>query len=195
MSTHDLSGCTVLVISSPFVAFMVHVWERRDEATWLLEPFSAAQQQQDQEFVAQGLSLVDTLIAGLRPGANLANNYNGYFPRGSTTVHVIAPRANPDYDDPNSMFQGLNPWYTHLEPQKLIYPNQAKVLLEQACDKFGIPRTAGHLSTYRRRYSNDVDHALDDRDKIVLAVYKHGEHHFVNMYWDDDKFQTITQLN
>lgn len=191
IATADLSGCTVVIVSSPFVALMAHVWERRDEDTWLLEPKGKDQKAKDAEFIAMGEKLLDGLVTlGLGVGASKANQYNGWLPSVSTTVHVVAPASNPDYD--NNLG---NPWYTYITEKGLIYEDAAKGILSKAAEKFGVPMEYAELHTYRRRYSTDPDHGLDDRDKIVLVPYIYNGHTYVNMMWDDNKLKPIAQIN
>lgn len=186
IATNDLSGCTVVIVSSPHVVLMAHVWERRDEATWLTDPFGPAQQAKDAEFVTAGSNLLDTLTNEL--GGNALNGYGGWLPRDSTTVHVVAPAANPDYDD------NLNPWYTPLTTHNLIYQNGATSLLSMATAKIGCV-DRGEILTYRRRYSNDQNHGTDDRDKIAIAPYIVQGHTYVNLMWDDNQMKSIAQIN
>lgn len=186
IATRDLSGCTVVIVCSPHVALMAHVWERRDDATWLLDPLGDAQTAQDAEFVVAASTLLDSLLSEL--GGNALNGYGGWLPRESTTVHVIAPASNPDYDD------DLNPWYAAHVPQNLIYPNQAPALVSMVTAKVGCV-DRGEILTYRRRYSNDPDHGTDDRDKVVLAPYIVQGHTYVNLMWDDNQLKPIVQIN
>ncbi|KFH42914.1 hypothetical protein ACRE_063660 [Hapsidospora chrysogenum ATCC 11550] len=186
IATRDLSGCTVVVVCSPHVALMAHVWERRDDDTWLLDPLGPAQTAEDAEFVVAASTLMDSLLGVL--GGNALNGYGGWLPRESTTVHVIAPASNPDYDD------DLNPWYAAQVPQNLIYPNQAPALVSMVTAKVGCA-DRGEILTYRRRYSNDPDHGTDDRDKVVLAPYILQGHTYVNLMWDDDQLKPIVQIN
>lgn len=174
---------------------MVHVWERRDDQTWLSQPNGPAQRAKDTEFVSAGDSLLQSLLVTL--GGNAANGYNNWLPRATTTVHVIAPAANPDYDDPRHIqfFQG-NPWYTREGGTRngLIYQNAADSLLTMATRKVGcIDR--GEVLTYRRRFSNDIDHGTDDRDKIALVPYILNRHTYVNLMWDDNRLKPVTQIN
>jgi hypothetical protein len=195
IATSDLSGCTVVVVSSPLVVLMAHVWERRDQDNWLMDPYGEAQKAKDAEFVAAGSTLLDTLLSEL--GGNALNGYNNWLPRDSTTVHVIAPAANPDYDDPatkNPDYDVSNPWYTILNEKSLIYENAAKNLLSMTTAKIG-SLDQGEILTGRRRYSNDPKHGTDDRDKIAIAPYIMDGHTFVNMMWDDNQLKPITRIN
>ena len=174
---------------------MAHVWERRDENSWLMDPYGEAQRAKDAEFVAAGSVLLDSLLSEL--GGNALNGYNNWLPRASTTVHVIAPAANPDYDEeainnPDSF--RINPWYTILNDYGLIYDNAAKSLLSMTTAKIG-SIDQGEILTYRRRYSNDPDHGTDDRDKIAVAPYIVDGHTYVNLMWDDNKLKPIAQIN
>lgn len=191
IATNDLSGCTVIIVSSPHVVLMAHVWERRDEASWLVDPFGQGQQAKDAEFVAAGSTLLDTLIMELGVGANAANNFNGWLPRDSTTIHIVAPAANPDYDNPSN--PGDNPWYTILTQQNLVYQDATTALLGMTSLKIG--SLNGEILTYRRRWSNDADHGTDDRDKIAISPYIMDGHTFVNLMWDDNQLKPIAQIN
>ena len=99
MSTNDLSGCTVAVVSSPFAAIMIHVWERRagrnDNNTWLTDPYGPAQQAEDAEFISKGVELMTGMLAGM--GGSVADGYNGFFPAESTSVlvPVLKRRGRP----------------------------------------------------------------------------------------------------
>lgn len=191
IATNDLSGCTVIIVSSPHVALMAHVWERRDEATWLTDPFGPAQKAQDASFVTAGSILLDTLLGVL--GGNALNGYGGWLPRDSTTVHIVAPAANPDYDT-NNVPGRDNPWYTPLTSQGLIYQDATHNLLSMTRQKIGC-YDRGEILTYRRRYSNDPDHGTDDRDKIAIVPYIMQGHTFVNLMWDDNNLKPIAQIN
>ena len=189
------------------MAILAHVWERRDEQTWLDFPFGTAQQAKDREFVDAGMSMLDQLLANL-PG-NAANGFHGWLSRADTTLHVIAPAANPDYStedfsnngnsdgNPNANSNAniwTNPWYTSFVTKGLIYQNAAEMLLKSARTKIGCIDD-GEILTYRRRWSNDPDHRTDDRDKIALAPYIFEKRTYVNLMWDDNKLKPITRLN
>lgn len=194
VATNDLSGCTVVVIASPFASFMVHVWERRanEDSAWLLAPQGAEQQAQDIEFLAKARELINMFLDAT--GGTLENGYNGWFPIDSTTVQVVAPAANPDYDPLG------NPWYTFGDarnPMRLIYRPAAETLMQLA-STLVIPdrmATQARIHSYRRRYSNDPLHGTDDREFIILKplIMDNGEV-WLQMLYDDDKGWPIARL-
>ena len=172
---------------------MAHVWERRDEDTWLIQPNGPDQRAKDDDFVTAGSNLLDTLLQEV--GGNRANGYNGWLPADSTTVHVIAPAENPDYNEQSEQNgYNLNPWYTLKSRQGLIYENAATSLLSMAVRKMG-SLDQGEILTYRRRYSNDPLHNTDDRDKIAIVPYIINGHTYVNLMWDDNQLKPIAQIN
>lgn len=54
---------------------MAHVWGRRDEENWMVEPYGPGQQAKDKEFVDAGSKLLDTLLAEV--GGSAEDGYAG----------------------------------------------------------------------------------------------------------------------
>lgn len=188
IATQDLSGCTVLVVASPFAVILVHIWERRDETQngmgWMLSPGGPEQQMKDVHFVAKGAQLLDQMLE-VSPGSR-QDGFGGWFPPDRTTVNVVAPAANPAYDQEGSIG---NPWYTYAQdvypnPKRLIYKNAAEKLLTMAREKV-IPGRGDQamIRTYARRYSNDRSHGMDDEEYVILQPQKiHGRYKLHMMY-------------
>ncbi|KAF2202248.1 hypothetical protein GQ43DRAFT_439846 [Delitschia confertaspora ATCC 74209] len=220
VSTEDLSGCTVLIVASPLAVIMIHIWERRDndivsgtdQQGWLYDPTGAKQQAKDMEFAEKGKELLTALLmscvidiaTGEHKVPSIENGYNGWYPYDTTSVFVIGPGANPEYEQPNSLWR--NPWYTDptintnddsANTIRQIYPNAAKTLIKMA-EALVIPNAPDGRSkyyTYKRRYSNDPLHHTDDSEFIVLKpkIMSNGEVWTV-MYWDDDKSRPIVRM-
>lgn len=100
---------------------MIHVWERRaggnDAQTWLTNHWGNEQGDMDRQFIMQGAGLTGDMLAAF--GGSVANNFNGFFPKDTTTITVIAPAANPDYhqDDLISEFiNGYEPDFASMPP-------------------------------------------------------------------------------
>lgn len=244
ISTSDLCGCTVFVVSSPFATLMLHVLERRAFDFSYQGPGSTvggvSQALMDAEFVAKGRELLMGMLRTFGP------TYREWFPLDKTSVAVVAPRANPDYldwdfwkrreDNPevppqNSVFMteelfrslgygewpaGLipfwwplsgtpqNPVSTHpliakaTNPDRLIYPTAAKMLLE-SINEIMIPGRPGQseLLTYRRRYNNDPNHRnkIDDREFVAVVPWVTAQGTVGTiMFFDDDQFIVMNRL-
>lgn len=195
IATKDLSGCTVLVIGSPFVIIMIHVWERRAEkgSKWMLENEGSDQMDQDLEFVKKGQELLETILVGF--GGNLNKGFGGYLPLDKTSIHIVAPAYNPD-----KKAEG-NPKYTapgsEKNPQGLFYP-QATETLMMAAKAMVLPGAGddqAKILTYRRRYSDDVLHGTDDREFITIyPVILANKEVWATMVYDDDKYLGIAKL-
>ncbi|PGH20078.1 hypothetical protein AJ80_03728 [Polytolypa hystricis UAMH7299] len=196
VATRDLSGCTVVVVASPFACLMLHVWERRaeDNAEWLLNPSGPAQQAQDEEFGRKGQELLGILLA--QSGGSIVDGYGRWFPADSTTVHVVAPATNPEYNDRPDLF---NPWYTLLptNPMGLIYQRGAETLQAMASEVVipGRMFTQGNIRSYRRRYSNDPNHGTDDTEYVILkpTIMPNKEVWLVMLY-DNHKAEPIVRI-
>lgn len=100
ISTQDLCGCTVFVISSPFATLMLHVLERRGDEFAFQGPGSTvgglSQAVMDGAFVGKGREL---LIEAMRGFGTTIASFREWFPLDKTTVAVVTPKANPDYLD------------------------------------------------------------------------------------------------
>jgi hypothetical protein len=203
MATDDLSGCTVIVVSSPFVSIMIHVWERRGPGLeFITNPTGPGQRQADNDFFANARAQLQTELSNLfgspsspRAGIpNAANNWNGWLPKGYTTVSIVAPVWNPDYIG--------TPWANGVDPQLSgtpVYPAQVqglKRLVEEYLPQSGPESNDGKVYQlgYRRRYHNDPDHKKDDRDVVVVNSVREGGKVYAVIYYDDIYSGTIAQL-
>lgn len=197
IATGDLSGCSVLIVASPFAIIMIHVWERRanENAEWLLNPTGEAQQRMDAEFIAKGWELLRWALVPF--GGSQANGYNGWFPRSSTVVQVIGPAANPDYIGSDTT---PNPWYTagnFFNPLGFIYQPALNGLQMMAVNGLipGRLFTQSRRDFYRRRYSNDIEHGMDDREFIVIKpMIMPNFEVWAITHFDDDQAVPLVRL-
>ncbi|RDL42510.1 uncharacterized protein BP5553_02489 [Venustampulla echinocandica] len=201
IATGDLSGCTVLIVSSPFVTIMIHVWERRanEGAAWLLDHFGAAQKTQDLAFAKKGQELLAVPLRAF--GGTIANGFGGWLPLEQTTVNIVAPGINPDYTQTKTPATAVNPFYAVNDPNNpggLIFPNGA-ITLQQMSVVLVIPgreSTQSKIHTYRRRYSNDPKHRTDDREFIIVKpVIMPNKEVWAMMHYDDNKTYPLSKLS
>ena len=98
--------------------------------------------------------------------------------------------------------QMQNPVSTHpiiagaANPERLIYPTAAKILLENIKDIM-IPGRPGQaeLLTYRRRYNNDPAHHTDDREYVAVEPFVTAQGTVATiLYYDDDKATVLPRL-
>ncbi|RDL40705.1 uncharacterized protein BP5553_00684 [Venustampulla echinocandica] len=198
IATGDLSGCTVLVVASPFAVIMIHVWERRVEKNndWIMYPFGAAQQQKDVEFAERGMELLQLALRSFQ--GSIVDGFGNWFPVDTTVVQVVAPGSNREYDNDPNFF---NPWYTLHDsgnPMGLIYP-QAANTLQQLAVAVVIPGRLARQSmvnSYRRRFSNDIAHGMDDAEFVVIKPkIMDNKEVWAVMHYDDVQAVPIVRLS
>jgi hypothetical protein len=169
IATNDLCGCTVVVVASPFVAIMIHILEQRDNVIyWWVNQQRPEQQAKDRIFMDKANELMDAQLAKLKgPGQTTQptadNQFNGWLPKGQTTVTVLAPQWNADYYNTNDID-------VILEQGNYVYPQQVTALKSTMQSKVVYNDETMVLDvSYRRRYGSDLIHGLDDRDIAVVA--------------------------
>ncbi|PGH09199.1 hypothetical protein AJ79_05728 [Helicocarpus griseus UAMH5409] len=190
IATRDLSGCTVAVIASPYAVIMLHVWERRAR-NWLTDPNGPEQQRMDREFQRQGRSLLRRVLAGFGSGQN---GWQGYFPEHLTRIEIVGPAVNPEYELPGYF---TNPAYARNVPAGIIYPRAMRALQTMLCNEMTPNRCteSSRLHTYRRRYSNDPFHGMDDVEYIVVVPANIGNGEiWLNMIFDANNVQPILRM-
>ncbi|PGH08066.1 hypothetical protein AJ79_06065 [Helicocarpus griseus UAMH5409] len=196
IATRDLSGCTILVVASPYASIMVHVWERAAPDGWT-NINGPAQREKDLEFVAQGRTLLRRMLRAC--GGSVRNGFNGCFPQHLTQVHIVAPAANPDYDSPRYIGT-TNPRHTlsRSNPRRLYYPWATDSLRVMACAEVIPDRRhslQSRIHTYMKRFPGDPRHRTDDTEFTILrpSDLTNGELWLV-MFYDHDQAYPIVRM-
>ena len=192
-------SATVVVIVSPYLSITFAVQPRlvMDNNAWLFDPWGDLQSKAHDDSIKEAQRILEDTLKLV--GGSLKNGFNGLLPYRATSVTIVAPAANPDYEQEGAYSQ--NPWYafpTELEKDALLFRRQAYLLRQMAVALVIPGRTNGgsNLLTYRARNCDDPAQKLDNRQYISLEPISLPNGQVSNrLRYDGDQVFTVSQVS